>query len=188
MKDEAIVELYWERDENALSESRKSYGNYCMYIARNLLGDIKDSEECLDDVLLAAWNSIPPHRPSNLKTYLGKLARETAVDCLRRKSALKRTDGTDDLPFDELEEVIGDYDVETVMEEKELSQLVTEFLRSLREDERNIFIRRYWFYAPVRSISQRYGFGQSKVLVTLKRTRDKLAEFLKKEGYLNEKR
>lgn len=188
MKDEAIVGLYWERDENALSESRNAYGNYCMHIAHNLLHDTMDSEECLNDVLLAAWNSIPPHRPSNLKTYLGKLARETAVDRLRRKCAMKRTSHAENLPLDELEEVIGGCDVEAFIEGEELSHLLNVFLRSLREDDRNIFIRRYWFYDSVRSISERYGFGQSKVLVTLKRTRDKLSGFLKKEGYLNEKR
>ena len=184
MKDDAIVKLFWDRDEDAVAEAKREYESYCVYVARNLLHDARDAEECLNDVLLAAWKSIPPQKPSNLKLYLGKLTRDIAVDCLRKKTAQKRFPEETASSLDELEEVIGDNDVETSIREEELAQLVSAFLRSLRTDERNIFVRRYWYFDSVKSICQRYGFGQSKVLVSLKRTRDKLARYLKKEGYL----
>ena len=184
MKADEIVKLFWDRNEAAISESKKEYEKYCMYIAQNLLHSSHDSEECLSDALLAAWNSIPPQKPENLKTYLGKLTREFAVDRLRKNDAQKRFPDDALAPLDELEELIGDNDVESAIDEHELSRLVSTFLRSVREDERNVFIRRYWYFDSVKNICLRYGFGQSKVLVMLKRTRDKLAEYLKKEGYI----
>lgn len=183
MRDDEMIGLFFERNEDAVAEAKKKYEKYCRYIASNILHDAGSADECFNDVLLAAWNSIPPQRPSNLGTYLGKLTREIAVDHLRKKCAKKRY--LESAPsLDELEEIIGGCDVESKICEEELSRLVSHFLRSLGEDERNIFIRRYWYYDPVKAICARYGFGQSKVLVTLKRTRDKLALYLKKEGYL----
>lgn len=184
MEDAQIVGMFFDRDEDAISETKKKYSDYCSYIAGNLLCDERDVQECVSDVLLSAWNSIPPHRPENLKTYIGKLTRESAVDFLRRNSAGKRVSAEATTPLDELEEVIGDHGVEEALEKKELSRLISSFLRTLREEERNVFVRRYWYYDPVKEICRRYDIGQSKVLVTLKRTRDKLALYLKKEGYL----
>ena len=183
MRDDEIVKLFWERNEQALTESRDQYAQYCLYIAGNVLHDRQDSEECLNDVLLQAWKSIPPERPMNLKTYLGKLTRNAAVDCLRKKCAAKRIPAGMMTPLDELEEVVGDSDVESSIQAEELSHLISLFLRSVREEERNVFLRRYWYYDSVKEIQDRYGFGKSKVLVMLKRTRDKLAKYLKKEGY-----
>ena len=184
MDDRALVKRFFSRDENAIAEAKQRYGSYCLYIAQNILCDKDDAEECLNDVLLAAWNSIPPQEPSNLKTYLGKLTRESAIDMFRKKSAKKRNGGEALLSLDELEEVIGQSSVEEAFGAKELSRLISSFLYSLREDERNVFIRRYYYYDPVKSICERYGFGKSKVTSLLKRTRDKLADYLKKEGYI----
>ena len=184
MEEIPIIELFWERNEDAIAKAKKEYGSYIFYIANNLLHNEQDTEECLNDVLLAAWNSIPPHHPSNLKTYLGKLTREIAIDCLRKRSAQKRVSVEAAISFEELEEVIGEDDIERSVQISELSRYLSAFLRTLREDERNIFIRKYWYFDSVKNICARYGFGQSKVLVTLKRTREKLAKYLKKEGYL----
>ena len=184
MKDDAIVALFRARDEEAIARAKKEYEKYCIYIAQNLLDDIRDSEECVNDVMLAAWNSIPPNEPSSLKTYLGKLTREYAVDRLRKKHALKRLADESASPLEELEEMIGGGSVDEEIQAKELTRLINSFLYSLREDERNVFIRRYWYYDSVKAICSRYGYGHSKVLVTLKRTRDKLAAYLKKEGYM----
>ena len=184
MKDDAIVQLLWDRDEAALAQAKQEYEPYCLYVAQNLLRDGQDAKECLNDMWLAVWKSIPPHRPACLKTYLGKLTREIAIDRLRKQSAQKRISSEVMTSLDELEEIIGDNGTETLVEQAELSHRISAFLRSLREDERNCFIRRYWYCDPVKSICARYGYGQSKVLVTLKRTRDKLARYLKKEGYL----
>ena len=183
MKDDEIVELFWRRDEDALSESQRVYGNYCMHIARNILFNEQDSEECFNSVLLAAWESIPPQKPQNLKTYLGRLARIISFDCIRKKNMKKRIPEDAVTSIDELQDVFGSFDVESAVEEEELSRLISVFLRSCKEDERNIFVRRYWYFDPVNEICARYGFGKSKVTVSLKRMRDKLAQYLKKEGY-----
>ena len=184
MRDDEIVKLFWERNEQAITEAKDQYAQYCLYIAENVLHDRQDSEECLNDVLFQAWKSIPPERPMNLKTYLGKLTRNAAVDCLRKKCAAKRIPAGMMTPLDELEEVIGDSDVESAIQAEELSHLISLFLRGVREEERNVFLRRYWYYDSVKEIQDRYGYRKSKVLVMLKRTRDKLAQYLKKEGYL----
>lgn len=183
MKDNEIVDLFWKRDETALRESQNAYGNYCMYIARNILFNEQDSEECFNSVLLAAWKSIPPQRPDNLKTYLGRLARIISFDYIRKKNAGKRIPEDAVTSIDELQDVFGMIDVESTVEEVELSRLISAFLRACKDDERNIFVRRYWFYDSINEICTRYGFGKSKVTVSLKRTRDKLAQYLKKEGY-----
>ena len=135
------------------------------------------------DVLLAAWKSIPPESPANLKTYLGKLTRETAIDRLRKRCARRRIPAGMIASLDELEEVVGENDVDSAVQAEELSRLISIFLRSVREEERNVFLRRYWYFDSVKEIQKRYGYGKSKVLVMLKRTRDKLSEYLKKEGY-----
>lgn len=182
--DKVIVQKFWDRDERAISESKKRYENYCLYIANNILSDRQDAEECLNDALLAAWNSIPPQKPKNLRTYLGKLIREIAIDRWRKNKAQKRISSEFLVSLDELEGIIGENEVDSSIEEAELSRLISLFLRSVRETERNVFVRRYWYCDSIRSICDRYGFGKSKVLMMLKRTRDKLAEYLKKEGYI----
>lgn len=184
MNDETIVREFLDRNEDAVAESKKRYGTYCLCIAENILHDKADAEECLNDALLAAWNSIPPQRPKNLKTYLGKLVREVAIDRWRKNRAQKRNADGMILSLDELEEMVGESAVEEAVEVEELSRKISDFLRSLRETERNVFVRRYWFYDPIEKICERYGFGKGKVVMMLKRTRDKLAEYLKKEGLM----
>ena len=181
--DENIVRLFLERDERAPEEAKKKYSGYCLYIARNLLRDPRDAEECVNDALMAAWSSIPPNRPENLKTYLGKLTREAAVDRLRWNTAQKRA-GDELDPLDELDGIVGRSDVESEIEARELGGAISSFLRERSGTERDIFIRRYWYFDPVGEIAARFGFGKSKVKMTLKRTRDALAEYLRKEGYI----
>lgn len=184
MDDAAIVELFRQREEEAIARAESAYGAYCRTVAHNLLFDAEEAKECLDDALLAAWNSIPPGNPACLKTYLGKLTREIAVDRLRKKTAAKRTPAGETVPFDELDEMIGDHGLDEAIGVRELSRLISAFLRSQKETDRNLFIRRYWYGDPIAKICERYGYGKSRVLVRLKRTRDKLACYLKKEGYL----
>lgn len=184
MNDEALVQAFWDRDEDAIRTAKKQYEPYCLYIANNVLHNSLDAEECLNDALLAAWNSIPPQRPGNLKTYLGKLIREIAVDRWRRNRAQKRISPESLVSLDELEELVGSSTVEEAAEEADLAHEISVFLRRLPETQRDLFIRRYWYYDSIDQICKRYGFGKSRVTVSLKRTRDKLAEHLKKEGYL----
>lgn len=184
MNDDELVRAIRDRDESGIAAAKKQYGSYCLYIARNILGSEQDAEECLNDALLAAWNSIPPQNPGNLKTYLGKLVREIAVDRWRRNTAQKRIAPSSIVSLDELEELVGDGSVEAAVEEAELSRAISAFLRRLPETERMLFIRRYWYYDPILQICKRTGFSKSRVTVTLMRTRKKLAAYLKKEGYI----
>lgn len=182
MNDSEIVGLFLERNESAPAEAEAKYGNYCLYIARNLLGDEGDAEECLNDALLAAWNSIPPQRPENFKAYLGKLAREAAIDRLRFNNAQKRRPES----LASLEEFAGaipDRDPESVADKVELAAQISEFLRSEGELERNVFIRRYWYYDTIDAICAGYGVGRRRVKTMLKRSRERLAAYLRKEGY-----
>ncbi|MBQ7499806.1 MAG: sigma-70 family RNA polymerase sigma factor [Clostridia bacterium] len=184
MNDAELVERLFGRDEGAIGDIRSLVKDYCLYIARNILSNEEDAEECLNDVLLAAWNSIPPNKPENLKAYLGKIMRESAIDRLRKNKAGKRISAGDVLPLDELEFMIGTNGIQTNIEEAELSDMISAFLGSIRESDRNIFIRRYWYYDSIEAVSKRYGYGKSKVAMSLKRTRDRLASYLRKEGYL----
>ena len=183
MKDDVLVREIWDRNQSGIAAAKQQYGPYCLQIARNILHSEQDAEECLNDALLAAWNSIPPQKPENLKTYLGKLIREIAVDRWRKNRAKKRIGPSSLVPLDELEELIGENALEETLEEAELARAISDFLRTLPQTERCLFLRRYWYYDSIRQICKRCGFGKSKVTVSLMRTRNKLAAYLKKEGY-----
>ena len=184
MDDSMIVAMFRERDEDALEAAKNKYEDYVVYIANNVLHDRQESEECLNDALLAAWNSIPPQNPENLKTYLGKLTREIAITRWRTNTRKKRVRSEIVKSLDEIEEIVSGGDLGSGIEEEELSREISRFLSSIDEEKRNVFIRRYWHYDSIKSICDRYGFGKSRVLMMLKRTRDDLAEYLKKEGYI----
>ena len=184
MNDAEIVVKFLKRDEDAVADAKKEYEDYCMYIANNILHDRRDSEECVNDALLAAWNSIPPQEPENLRTYLGKLVREIAVNRFKMNNRQKRIKSDICQSLDEIAEIVSGGDVADEIEEKELSLSISRFLYTLDETKRNVFIRRYWHYDSIDAICKRYGFGKSKVLMMLKRTRDSLAEYLKKEGFI----
>ncbi len=181
VNDESIVALFWNRDESAVAEAQKQYGAYCRYIAENVLGDERDAEECVNDALLSAWNSIPPKRPENLKAYLGMLVRNASVNRRLRNNAKKRLPKSLD-SLDELGEIAAFRDVDGEVGARELARLISDFVRSLGTTERNVFIRRYWYYDSIDEICKRCGFGKSKVKMMLKRTRDSLAEYLKEEA------
>lgn len=184
MKDEEIVELFWQRSEQALKETQEKYGKYCGYISNNILGNEQDVEECVNEALNAVWNSVPPQKPNNLKTYIGKLTRSISISRWRENHSAKRSLGEFSVSLEEIEEIAVDDDFDSMANENVLSKAISDFLRSLPTAERNIFIRRYWFGDSINSICERYDFGESKVKVTLKRTRDKLANYLKKEGLI----
>ena len=184
MDDRAIVQMFLDRNEDAVSEAKKQYEDYCMYIANNVLRDRLDAEEVFNDALLAAWNSIPPQNPANLKTYLGKLTREIAINRWKKNKRQKRIPSEITQSLDEIAEMVSGGDFEEGLEQAELSREISRFLFSIDETKRNVFIRRYWHYDSIESICQRYGFGKSRVLMMLKRTRDDLARHLKKEGFI----
>ncbi len=184
MDDQLIVQMFRDRDENAVTEARRRYETYLMYIAENIIHDRQDAEECLNDALLAAWRSIPPQSPEDLRTYLGKLTRRIAINRWRMNTRKKRVRSDLTKSLDEIGEIISCRDVGAELEAEELSREISRFLYSIDKTKRRIFIQRYWYCDSVKTICERYGYGKSRVLVMLKRTRDDLAEHLKKEGLI----
>lgn len=185
MDDLGIVRLYHARDEAAIKATADKYGAYCYSIAYNILQSHSDSEESVNDTYLDAWNSMPPHSPSVLSVFLGKITRRISIDKWRKRRAERRGGGETSLLLDELAECIPDTnDVESTVDAHALEAVIDSFVRSLSDTERRIFLRRYWYAEPVAVISDDYGFSVSKVKSSLLRTRKKLRSILTKEGYL----
>ena len=183
MDDTQIVELYWARKESAIEETRVKYGSYCYSIAQNILHNEDDAKESVNDTWLDAWNSMPPHRPSVLSTFLGKLTRRISIDKWRRTNAKKRGDGQLPLVLSELEDCISDgKSIEEETERKLLAEVIAAFVKSLPETEQKVFLCRYWYMDSVSSIAVRFRFSESKVKSMLYRTREKLRICLEKEG------
>lgn len=185
MEDAEIVALYWKRDEQAIGETEKKYGAYCRAIAGRILPDAEDARECVNDTWLGAWNSIPPHRPESLSAYLGKLARRISLNRRRDSGRDKRGGGEAALALEELAELLpGGRDTEAAVEERELTAALARFLARLPRAERDAFVCRYWHFCPVAEIGGRFGWTESRVKVMLFRTRNKLRDYLQKEGFL----
>ena len=183
MDDTQIVELYWARKESAIEETEAKYGSYCYSIAQNILHNPDDAKESVNDTWLDAWNSMPPHRPSVLSTFLGKLTRRISIDKWRRATAKKRGDGQLPLVLAELEDCISDgKSIEEETERKLLDEVIASFVKSLPETEQKVFLCRYWYMDSVSSIATRFRFSESKVKSMLYRTREKLRVRLEKEG------
>ena len=175
MDDSKIIELYMDRSEQAISETARKYGRYCHYIAYNILHNDEDSEECVNDTYLRTWNSIPPKRPNKLQTFLGKITRNLSLNKYEKQSAEKRGSGQIPLILDELTECIpADRNSETLVEDMVIKETLDRFLENLSADARKIFVRRYWYMSSVKEIAEEYGLSESKVTVTLFRTRQKL--------------
>ena len=182
MKDSQIVDLYWQRDETAISETEAKYGRFCFSIANNILHDDEDAKECVNDTYLGAWNAMPPHRPEMLSTFLGKITRRLSLKKWRDRSADKRGGGSVALSMEELEECIPSrQSADDSIAVAELTNIINGFLETLPVEERRVFLRRYWYFDSISDISARFGFGESKVKMMLKRTRDKLLVRLQKE-------
>lgn len=185
MDDRQIIDLYFARQEQAIEETAKKYGKYCFAIARNILQNRSDAEETVNDTYIGAWNSIPPHYPAILSTYLGKITRRLALKRWTANRTQKRGGGETALALEELAGCIpSDFDVESRMEMTELTRILNGFVRNLPQPNRNIFLCRYWYLDSIEAIARRYGFSQSKVKSMLSRTRKKLYAHLQKEGYL----
>lgn len=185
MEDKKIVDLYWKRSETAISETARKYGRYCRYIAFNILHNDEDSEECVNDTYLRAWNSIPPHRPSVLKTFLGKITRNLSLDKYEHFNAKKRNNGQMPLIFEEIQECLpASVDTENIIEEMALTDILNRFLSSLSLEQRKIFMRRYWYLSPIKEIATEYGISESKVKMSLFRSRNELKKMLEKEGVM----
>ena len=172
MEDSRIVELYWQKNADAIKETNSKYGAYCFAIADNILHNKEDSEECVNDTWLNAWNAMPPQKPTKLQMFLAKITRNLSFNRFNARSAEKRGG--------------GESDVESEYEARELGQCIRMFVRALPERDGNVFVRRYFFTEPVAEIAKRYGLTDNNVMVILSRTRKKLKTHLIKEGFLSE--
>lgn len=187
MEDNQIVELYFQRDTEAIKETDRKYGSYCFAIADNILHNREDSEECVNDTWLSAWNAMPPQRPKVLRMFLAKITRNLSFNRFNARNAEKRGGGEIHLVLDELAECIAnESDTENEYMVKELEQCIRLFVRKLPEREGNVFVRRYFFTEPVTMIAKRYGMTDNNVMVMLSRSRKKLKAHLEKEGYFSE--
>ncbi len=183
MEDREIVQLYWDRNEDAIPQTMPKYGNYCSAVAKNILGDPLDAEECVNDAYMAAWNSIPPHRPERLATYVGKLVRNLAINRREKNLAAKRGGGEIALILDELSECVAARDsVEETVGMNEVTEAINAFLATLPARRRQIFVRRYWYSDSIAAIAERYEMGTGAVSMVLARVRKALQGYLSERG------
>jgi len=184
MKDEEIVQLYWDRDENAIPATADKYGRYCTTIARNILGSCEDAEECVSDTYWKAWNTMPPHRPGVLSAFLGKLTRNLSLNRYRHNAAEKRGGSQTAVVLDEIAEIVSDTDsVEREMDRRELLCVINTFLSTLPAEKRVIFVRRYWYFDSLDDLASRFGMTKNNVSVTLNRLRLKLHNYLMERDF-----
>lgn len=181
MEDFQIIALYFARDEAAIHETGNKYGRLCFSIAKNILSNIEDSEECVNDTYLGAWNTIPPKKPDNFMAFLCKITRNISLKRLDYNLAQKRTPELL-TSFDELEELLPDNQIENQILDEDIGLAISRFLQMENPESRNIFLRKYWFCDSIKTISKAYGFREEKVKSVLYRTRNRLKEYLKKEG------
>lgn len=181
MDDLGIIELYFARDEQAIKETDAKYGKLCHSIAYNILNNHEDSEECVNDTYVGAWNAIPPTRPNNFMSFVCKIARNLSLKRLEFMMRKKRSRDVL-ISLEELETVLPDERYAPDANDEDVSKLISKFLRNQKEDVRNVFIRKYFFFDPIGEIAERYSFTESKVKNMLFYTRNKLKDYLNKEG------
>lgn len=185
MEDKDIIELYLQRDEQAIAESSRKYGAYCRTIACNILSFWEDAEEAVNDTWLGAWKAIPPARPAVLRTFLGKITRRLSLKRYRDQHREKRGGGQVALALEELSECIpGGETPEDAYDEKELAALLRRFVAKLPDTERRVFLCRYWYLDAVPDICRQFGFSESRVRSMLSRSRKRLRSYLIKEGFV----
>ena len=182
MTDEKIIELFWSRDERAIKEAEKKYRELCLYVASNILATKEDREECMSDVLLALWNNIPPERPKNLRSYIGTATRNHALNKSKEINAWKRGGNYQIVGDEFLEGVADGHDLAEAFEAKRAGEVINKFLGTLADDDRRIFILRFWLGLGYADIARHVKCSESKAKVSIHRSRKKLAEMLNKEG------
>ena len=185
MEDEAIVSLYWQRNESAIRETERKYDRYLTKIAMNILADREDSRESVNDTYLAAWNSMPPHRPGVLSTYLGKITRRISIDRFRYRTREKRRQSEYEISLGELGDCVsGGNTTEEAVNGKLLADAIGIWLRLQPEENRNLFLCRYYFLDSLQEVAKHCGITESKCKTVLHRMRKSLKEYLEKEGFV----
>lgn len=184
MEDKNIVQLYLNREEAAIAETKEKYESYCYSIAFNVLHNDDDSKECVNDAYLRTWNSIPPNKPDKLSTYIGKITRNLAFDMYRKNHTEKRGSGEMPIVLDELADCISSNEsVEGQIEKKELIKEINQFLSTLSKDQCHMFIMRYWYVMPIGQIAAKFNMTNGNVSIQLLRIRRSLREYLVKRGF-----
>lgn len=181
MDDLKIIELYFERDELAIKETDVKYGKLCHSIAYNILNDHEDSKECVNDTYMGVWNAIPPTRPNNFMFFVCKIARNLSLKRLEFMKREKRSQAML-VSLEELEAVLPDERYAPDVTDEDIGILISKFLRGQKEDVRNVFICKYYFFDSIGEIAERYSFTESKVKNMLFHTRNRLKNYLIKEG------
>lgn len=181
MDDLKIIELYFERDELAIKETDVKYGKLCHSIAYNILNDHEDSKECVNDTYMGVWNAIPPTRPNNFMFFVCKIARNLSLKRLEFMKREKRSQAML-VSLEELEAVLPDERYAPDITDEDIGILISKFLRGQKEDVRNVFICKYYFFDSIGEIAERYSFTESKVKNMLFHTRNRLKNYLIKEG------
>ncbi len=179
MDDKLIIELFWARSEKALIETQKKYNPYLITIAMNILNNKEDCEECLSDTYLAAWNQIPPDRPTSLSAYFGRIVRNTSIDYFRKNRAQKRYSELTIL-LGELEDCISD--MTTSSNDNEIKEALISWLHSLDTKRRVLFVRRYWHGQPLKTLAKEFDMSQNTLASMMRRLRIDLHDYLEKEG------
>ena len=182
MEDSSIIQLYWERSEQAILETDSKYGRLCRYVAMNILQSPEDGEECVNDAYLGLWNTMPPQRPSRFSVFVSRVTRNLALKKYEYLSAAKRNPEAV-CSLSELEDWVSGRDaVEDELENRRVEQAISDFLWRQEEEKRVIFLRRYWYFESIDDICRRSGYSRSKVTSMLHQTRKKLRTYLEKEG------
>lgn len=182
--DKQIIQMLINRDERAIQAMMDTYGSYCGVIANNILDDREDSEECVNDTYMKAWDSIPPAIPTCLRAYLGKITRNLSLNLYQKKHAKKRGNGNLEILFEELEALVdGKSNVSDDLDYKELMQTINMYLRNLPKEKRQMFVRRYWYADSISDIAISFGVTKNKVSVTLSRVVKQLKKYLEQRGY-----
>ena len=182
MTDERIIELYFERSEEAIAETERAYGRYFRYVARCILQNEEDCAEIVNDTYAKVWTLIPPEKPQNLKAFIGNITRQLSINRLEGYLSQKRNGGQYPIALHELEECVSEGGAD-LCDEIALRDSLNRFVKELTDDARRIFIKRYWHMLPISDIAEQMGVGKSKVKMTLMRTRNKLKKHLIKEGF-----
>lgn len=184
MDDEKIIELYFERSEDAIPETESKYGRFCINIAKNILGSEEDAKECFNDALLALWNKIPPEVPEVFSAFAGKITRNIALNRFRKNTAEKRKGNETYLVLEEISEFVsGSENVEKSFEQKELIAAINAFLAEYPKEKRKIFVARYWHFMSTAEIAEITGRNEKFIHNTLTRTRTKLKKYLEERGF-----
>ena len=182
MDDQSIIELFSQRDENAIRETETKYGAYCLSIAYGILQNHEDAEECVNDTWMSAWNRIPTVKPDSLKAFLGKIVRDIALSRFRANHAQKRYNGME-VMLDELEECIpSDFNVQRQLEQKELDDLINKWLESLHREDRVLFIKRYYYGETVKSLARVQACTENQMAQRMLKLRNNLKSFLTSKG------